>query len=89
MYCSIVMNECILGQALKPAAPQRAHQMGADMRVITNALALVGALALAAGLAAFIKARALLAELDPGAGKTWSAAARIFLETGNPAEAAV
>jgi len=59
------------------------------MRIITNALALVGALALAAGLTVFIKARALLAELDPGAVQTWADAARIFGKTGNPAEAAV
>lgn len=59
------------------------------MAFIRNALALVGLLALAAGLALFIKARAVLADLDPGAGETYAAMAKILIQTGNPAEATV
>ncbi|WP_374544729.1 DUF302 domain-containing protein [Rhodoblastus sp.] len=59
------------------------------MAFIRNALALVGLLALAGGLALFIKARAVLADLDPGAGETYAAMTKILIQTGNPAEATV
>jgi uncharacterized protein (DUF302 family) len=56
---------------------------------IRNVLAVIGLVSLAAGLAFFIKTRALLADLDPEAGATYAAMARTLIETGNPAEATV
>jgi uncharacterized protein (DUF302 family) len=68
----------------------RANEKRRDiMRFVKSLLALVGLFAVVAALTVFIKARSILADLDPGAGATYAAMFRTLLETGNPAEATV
>ena len=59
------------------------------MKLVRNVLAFVGLIAIVLVLAATIKARAILAEFDPGAWSAYAAMADTLVKTGNPAEATV
>jgi uncharacterized protein (DUF302 family) len=59
------------------------------MRLARNILALIGLIAIIAGVVVAIKAQTLLAGFDPEARATYQHMAKILLETGNPAEATV
>jgi len=59
------------------------------MQFIKNVLAVVGVIAIAAGVALFIKAQSILAGFDPGARETYANMVETLIKTGNPAEATV